>query len=132
MVVSDKLYFINDDGSHIPEHQLLTFNILFPKLTSGGVYIIEDTEASYRTDNKLYGYPTNYGLNHPDSLIEIFKKTIDGINYEWSEKYAPKVQHQYLFHSITFAKNCIIIVKKDISRLQRNSNGGRINNERGL
>ena len=33
-------FFINDDGSHVPDHQLLTFNHLFPVLKEGGVYII--------------------------------------------------------------------------------------------
>ena len=33
---------IVDDGSHIPQHQLLSFQLLFPALRPGGVYIIED------------------------------------------------------------------------------------------
>ena len=36
-----------DDGSHLPEHQLLTFRRLFPSITPGGLYIIEGTETSY-------------------------------------------------------------------------------------
>lgn len=34
--------FIIDDGSHHPDHQQLTLNMLFPLLRSGGVYFIED------------------------------------------------------------------------------------------
>jgi len=30
MLMDKNIFFINDDGSHIPEHQLLSFNILFP------------------------------------------------------------------------------------------------------
>jgi len=41
-IQENNVFFINDDGSHIPEHQLLTFNTLFPALREGGVYIIED------------------------------------------------------------------------------------------
>jgi hypothetical protein len=33
---------IIDDGSHLFKHQIKTFNILFPKLNVGGIYIIED------------------------------------------------------------------------------------------
>jgi hypothetical protein len=33
---------IIDDGSHLFKHQIKTFNILFPLLNSGGIYIIED------------------------------------------------------------------------------------------
>jgi hypothetical protein len=33
---------IVDDGSHASPHQQLAFKYLFPKLASGGIYIIED------------------------------------------------------------------------------------------
>ena len=33
---------IIDDGSHIFDHQLLSFNVLFPKLKPRGIYVIED------------------------------------------------------------------------------------------
>jgi len=104
--------FINDDGSHIPEHQLLTFNTLFPKLEVGGVYIIEDIETSYWTKEGLYGYETKYGLGHPKSIIEIFKNAVDGVNHKYLVNPPIEiVKHQKQFHSITFAQNCIIIVK---------------------
>lgn len=32
-----------DDGSHKIEHQLATFEVLFPRLTDHGVYVVEDT-----------------------------------------------------------------------------------------
>ena len=31
-----------DDGSHVADHQIKTFEVLFPHLRSGGVYAIED------------------------------------------------------------------------------------------
>jgi hypothetical protein len=110
--IEHPIWFINDDGSHIPEHQLLTFNTLFPKLEVGGVYIIEDIETSYWTQHGLYGYTTRYGLGHPKSIIEIFKKSIDGVNHRYLlNPDFSVVKHQKQFHSITFAQNCIIIVK---------------------
>ena len=111
--IKHKIYFINDDGSHIPEHQLLTFNILFPLLEVGGVYIIEDVETSYWTKQGLYGYETRYGRGHPKSIVEIFKNAIDGVNVEFSKSDEGKVQHQREIGSITFAKNCIIITKRE-------------------
>jgi len=111
--IKHKIYFINDDGSHIPEHQLLTFNILFPLLEVGGVYIVEDVETSYWTKKGLYGYETRYGKGHPKSIVEIFKNAIDGVNVEFSKSDKGKVQHQREIGSITFAKNCIIITKRE-------------------
>ncbi len=110
--IEHPLWFINDDGSHIPEHQLLTFNTMFPKLEVGGVYIIEDVETSYWTKGGLYGYETRYGLGHPKNIIEIFKKSIDGVNHRYVlNPPTQEVMYQKQFHSITFAQNCIIIVK---------------------
>lgn len=105
------IYFINDDGSHHPEHQLLTFNALFPTLEVGGVYIIEDIETSYWTRGQNYGYDFPFGIGHPDSIVEVFKKVADSVNYEFSRFDDSTVQHVHEIQSITFAKNCIVIVK---------------------
>ena len=91
------LFFINDDGSHIPEHQLLTFNTLFPTLVDGGVYIIEDVETSYWTKNDCYGYPTRYGVGHEKSIIEIFKTAME-IDQRWVIEHASDRQ-QYIDQS---------------------------------
>ena len=32
-----------DDGSHRPEHQIASFNALFPRLSTHGIYVVEDT-----------------------------------------------------------------------------------------
>lgn len=37
-----KFDVIIDDGSHVPDHQIQTFEMLFPQLQSGGIYAIED------------------------------------------------------------------------------------------
>ena len=107
-----ELFLINDDGSHIPEHQLLTFNILFPCLREGGIYILEDIETSYWTKGGLYGYQTRYGYKHPNSIVEIFKEVADSINSEFAGTHVNKVEHCDKIDSITFSKNCIIVVKK--------------------
>lgn len=104
---------IVDDGSHIPEHQLLTFNEYFPILEVGGVYIIEDVETSYWTKGACYGYHTRYGKGHEKSIIEIFKEAIDGVNYEFSKSSDGRVKHQKEIESICFHKNCIIITKRE-------------------
>merc|ERR1719510_2493776 len=36
----------NDDGSHYPGHQIISFQQLWPKLRPGGLYVIEDIETS--------------------------------------------------------------------------------------
>lgn len=48
---------VNEDGSHEAEHQIFTFNTLFPHLNSGGLYILEDTLCSY--DKSRWGKNAN-------------------------------------------------------------------------
>jgi predicted O-methyltransferase YrrM len=38
---------IIDDGSHIPKHQIASFEFLFKKLKPSGLYVIEDLHTSY-------------------------------------------------------------------------------------
>jgi hypothetical protein len=36
-----------DDGSHVPAHVTASFNILFPLLADGGLYVIEDVQSTF-------------------------------------------------------------------------------------
>lgn len=36
-----------DDGSHIAKHQRASFDCLFPLLSEGGMYVVEDTQTAY-------------------------------------------------------------------------------------
>jgi hypothetical protein len=113
-LIDKNVFFINDDGSHIPEHQLLSFNVLFPILVEGGIYIIEDIETSYWTKGECYGYKTNYGYKHPKSIVEIFKETLDIMNREFiieKTQLSNKILHYNYIDSVTFGRNCIIIKK---------------------
>ena len=114
-LINKNVFFINDDGSHIPEHQLLTFNMLFPILVEGGYYIIEDIETSYWIKGECYNYKTRYGYKNSNSIIEIFKDSIDIINSEFiydKNILSNKIFHHNYIESISFSRNCIIIKKK--------------------
>jgi hypothetical protein len=102
--ICGELDFIIDDGSHISEHQIKTFNVLFEKnLKFGGTYIIEDIECSYwNPQSTVYGYETGY-LN----IIDYFVKLTHSINSEFSN-----VKNELKIAQITFGKNCIIIKKQ--------------------
>ena len=72
-----KFDIIIDDGSHLPWHQLLTFEIMFETwLKPGGLYVIEDVETSYwdGTNPRIYGYDIiDAGLGSKGSVVEKFK-----------------------------------------------------------
>lgn len=82
--------FIIDDGSHYPDHQLLTFQYFFEHgLKPGGVYIIEDIEQNYWYQGESYGFFHSFGKDHPKSVITVFKKVVDVVNREFAN---PKVK----------------------------------------
>lgn len=62
-----------DDGGHRMEQQIATFEVLWPAVVDGGVYLIEDLHTSYWSD---FGG----GYRRPDTFIEYAKGLIDSQN----------------------------------------------------
>jgi len=121
---SKSIDLIIDDGSHIPEHIILTFNIFFKSLLNPGCsYIIEDIETSYWRNTSCYGYPTNYGVWSRRSIINAFATLTHWVNREFlterqKRKLGKKIKNLGfdlktigLIRSITFGHNCICITK---------------------
>jgi cephalosporin hydroxylase len=90
--IPNNMDIIIDDGSHKNDHIILSFDVLFPKLKDGGVYIIEDTYQSY----------TESG----ETPIMFFKDIIDRINDYLSDK-----KDIYGINSIHFYRNLILVFK---------------------
>jgi len=99
---------ILDDGSHVPDHQLLTLKTLWPCLKEGGTYIIEDIETSYWKKSSIYGYKFDA---RKVNTIESMKKIIDEINLKFSLSKKNKGFESDV-ESISFGENCIILIKK--------------------
>lgn len=104
-IVSDGKMFdiILDDGSHINELTIKSFELLFPHLKSGGLYIIEDLANSYMEDIANYiktwpGMEYNNNVNFINKRSDInllFNKLIENIdmmrletNIEWVHFYS--------------------------------------------
>lgn len=64
---------ILDDGSHVSEHQRTSFDVLFPKLREGGLYIIEDMHTSY-----FRGFQGGY--RRKGTAVEFVKNMIDDLH----------------------------------------------------
>lgn len=114
---------ILDDGSHMNNHQVYSFQQLWGQVKSGGVYVIEDVGCSYWSD---YGG----GYLHSESTMEYFKSLSDDVNYRGLMNYdfhnvharredvltelSNRVQPGCLtdIESITFLNGIIILTKK--------------------
>lgn len=68
-----------DDGSHINELIIESFNLIFSRLQNGGFYIIEDLACSYLEDTLLDGIKRGGwpGMNLNDPSIEMVNKRSD-------------------------------------------------------
>lgn len=62
-----------DDGSHICEHQIVSFNALYQHVKEDGIYVVEDLHTNYWDE---YGG----GVERAGSFIELSKKLIDELN----------------------------------------------------
>jgi hypothetical protein len=60
-----------DDGSHIADHQLVSFFNLFPALKEGGIYIVEDLHASFWAGPQQ---SSRYGINFYDFARGLVEK----------------------------------------------------------
>jgi hypothetical protein len=101
---------IIDDGSHINEHVIETFKLLFPKLKDGGIYVIEDTQTSYW---EKYGGDSE-DLKNPKTMMNFFKSLTDALNNE--EFIIPNYKKNYFdkkIISMHFYHNMIFIYKGD-------------------
>ena len=64
---------ILDDGCHISSIQRKTFDILFPLLNEGGLYVVEDTSTSY-------AWSFGGGFRRPGTVIQMAKGMVDGMH----------------------------------------------------
>lgn len=99
---------IIDDGSHLNEHVIKSFDILFPLLNDGGWYVVEDMQTAYLPD---YGGDSQ-NLAAPYTSVNYFKQFVHCLNYQ--ELIRPDYQPTYFDQHITeihFYHNMVFIKK---------------------
>jgi hypothetical protein len=64
-----------DDGSHISQHIIASFNALFPHVKPGGLYVIEDLASSYWPD---WGGDPDPSAQYRS--MELIKTMLDGLH----------------------------------------------------
>jgi hypothetical protein len=99
-----------DDGSHMSPDVIATFQILFPLLKDGGLYVVEDTQTSY--------WPVLKGSSiNPDSTattMGFFKSLIHGLNHaEMVGAQPPTDTFARTVKSLHFYHNIVMIGKGD-------------------
>lgn len=98
---------ILDDGSHIAEHQLISFKTLFPLLQPGGLYLIEDLHTAY--------WPGYYrgGYRRKGTGIELAKTLVDDM-HGWYHANGCKLADKQEIASVRFYDSLVVIEKGDV------------------
>ena len=106
-----ELDVIIDDGSHINQHQIETFEILFPFLKDGGIYVIEDTQTSYWP---RFGGGAHQTKEYEKSCMRYFLRLSDELNYgEYlDKKFSPSEINKKIIE-VSFYHNMIVVMKGD-------------------
>lgn len=101
-----------DDGSHLSQHVITTFQILFPLLAPDGIYAIEDLQTSYwdQLDGSEWGGSRD--LQAHWTSMGFLKQLVDGLNHaEFLEKgYIPSYSDLHV-SSMHFYHNQVFVYK---------------------
>jgi hypothetical protein len=92
-----------DDGSHIGRHQLASFRALWPRLTPGGFYMMEDLHTSYWP-----GFEG--GLRKPGTGIELVKAIIDDM-HGWYHGHEERLARREEIGAVTVVDSIAVIQK---------------------
>ena len=104
---------IIDDGSHFVEHQIHSFNVLFPFLNDNGMYFIEDMLSSY------YEYMGgSINIDNEKNLVSKFSKMSHSVYSEFilSDELKKLKQNIPISSMLFYCKNgkgCIFIEKAE-------------------
>ncbi|WP_319773579.1 class I SAM-dependent methyltransferase [Breoghania sp.] len=100
-----KIDIVLDDGSHMMRHMKKSFEVLYPRVSDNGVYVVEDTHTCYW--NEYEG-----GLGVPGSFIEFAKAKIDEINAVHSREAVQVTDFTRRTDSICFYDSVVVFEKR--------------------
>ena len=99
------LDIVVDDGSHMNDDVIASFQKLFPMLNEGGIYVIEDLQTAYWA---------GFGGDAENTSMAMLKRMVDGLNHEEFDApgYIPSYCDLHI-KSLHFYHNMAFIYKGD-------------------
>ena len=91
-----------DDGSHRSEHVIASFEVLFPLLAVGGLYVIEDTHRSYMPE--FGGGPPGTG----GTTMEFVKRLIDDLTRRRPDDCGAQPNAIHIYPRIVFVTKSLV------------------------
>lgn len=103
-----KLDILIDDGGHVMDQQILSFEVLYGHIKSGGLYLCEDLHTSYWAN---YGG----GYKNRKSFIEYSKNLVDSLNAWYSRENFFQVDSvTRSTYGLHFYPGVLVVEKKDM------------------
>lgn len=104
-----------DDGSHRWDHQIATFQTMFPLLVPGGHYILEDLDTSFEGHLREARYNAYSSISAFDYLTKLARYLVadDRIGSEPPYDLFVNDHHRWV-SSIEFARRTAVISKKPL------------------
>jgi hypothetical protein len=81
-----------DDGSHVWDHQILTFKRLMPRVAPGGFYILEDLDTSYGKYVANYKQANTFGISAGEYRKQLSDWVIGSRTFEDGEHSDPDIR----------------------------------------
>jgi hypothetical protein len=98
---------IIDDGGHLMNQQILSYEKLYSRVNNGGVYLCEDTHTSYWSE-----YGGGYLKSNPPTFIEYSKNFIDYINAYHARNQSLSLDFRKNTHCISFYDSVVVLDKR--------------------
>jgi hypothetical protein len=95
-----------DDGSHVADHQRVSFDILFPLLNDHGIYLCEDTHTAYWRGFYAGGY------KRKTNFLETAKNIVDDIHADFHGRGETVPGASRSISGLHFY-NSIVVIEKD-------------------
>ncbi len=109
-----------DDGGHTMEQQINTFDVMYPHLTSDGIYLCEDLHTSYR---RAYGG----GCRRPGTFIEYSKELIDYLHAWHYEKTIRQDAAEFSrsTYALHYYDSILVVEKRNVEKPHHRKSGER-------
>ena len=114
-----RIDIVLDDGSHMMEHMIGSFELMYSRIHSNGVYVVEDTHTCYWPEYQG-------GLRRPGSFIEFTKDKLDEINAVHSRRAMPVSTFTKTTHCIACYDSMVVFERRPQGKRQAPSTQGMI------
>jgi 23S rRNA U2552 (ribose-2'-O)-methylase RlmE/FtsJ len=100
-----KIDIVLDDGSHIMHHMISSFELMYDRIHSNGVYIVEDIHTCYWEE---FGG----GLGREGSFMEFAKQKLDEINAVHTRGILPNTEFTRSTDHVSFYDSVVVFERR--------------------